>query len=143
MKVLGIGFHSASCRSRFLTLIWIKVEIILENQTRMKRRAQKKPSEIGELGGDGDRGLYFNRSVRTECEVLVVRDIAELVGQALCVADEHILVVMGVAVYPIVYSAGDYVVRQFDGEHPVGTAVGKSRVLHPERGDMVGDDYLV
>ena len=66
----------------------------------------KKPSEMGELGGDGDRGLYFNRSVRTECEVLVVRDIAELVGQTLCVADKHVLVVMGVAVYPIVYCCG-------------------------------------
>ena len=60
----------------------------------MKRRAQKKPSEIGELGGDGDKGLYFNRSVRTECEVLVVRDIAELVGQTLRAADKYVLVVM-------------------------------------------------
>lgn len=77
----------------------------------MMKRAQKKPSEMGELGGVGDRGLYLNRPVRTECEVLVVRDVAELVGQALGVADEHVLVVMGVAVYPIVYSTGGYVVR--------------------------------
>lgn len=85
---------------------------------------------MGELGGD--RGLYLNRPVRTECEVLVVRDVAELVGKALGAADEHILVIMGVAVYPIVYSAGGYIVRQFHGECSIGTAVGKLRVLHPK-----------
>ena len=75
--------------------------------------------------------------------MLVGEDIAQLVGQALGVANPGIDVGVRVPIYPIVNAAVGDIVLQFYGESPVCLAALKLGVEHTERWHMMGDDNLM
>ena len=78
-----------------------------------------------------------------EVLVLVGEDIAQLVGQALCVAYPDIDVGVRVSVYPIANAAVGYIVLQFYCEGSVCFAALKLGMEHTERWHMMGDDNLM
>ena len=69
--------------------------------------------------------------------------IAQLVGQALGVANPIIDVCVRVSVYPIVNAAVGDIVLQFYGERPVCLAALKLGVEHTERWHMMCNDNLM
>ena len=78
-----------------------------------------------------------------EVLMLVGENIAQLVGQAFCVAYPDIDVGVRVAVYPIVNAAVGDIVLQFHGECPVCLTALKLGMEHTERRHMMGDDNLM
>ena len=76
--------------------------------------------------------LYFYHCIRTECKMFILEYIAELVADALSVANTDIDIVVGMTIYPVVYSTFLNVISQFHGKRTIGFAVFKFRAQHPE-----------
>ena len=87
--------------------------------------------------------LYGQILAVGEVLMLVGKDIAQLVGQALGVAYPGIDVGVRVSVYPIVNAAVGDIVLQFYGERSVCLAALKLGVEHTERRHMMCDDNLM
>jgi hypothetical protein len=75
--------------------------------------------------------------------MLVMEHIAELIGNAGCLADDRIHIIMGMTIHPEVNVTLFDEVLQLYGEGSVGLAVLELRTLHAERRHVVSNHNLV